>query len=147
MKTDEPDDPAAQDLGWELDRLRQNVILNLARAMEAASQHVLEMQQPRPAHQQEAWQEQPQRPWQERGPLSDRGAHCDRSGRRDGDSSLDLIKLLLPTLLPLMQAPPETYENWPIPQIPVCPSCGAGPGAHWPEDCPKNPKPPEKLED
>jgi hypothetical protein len=146
MKTDEPDDPAAQDPGWELDRLRQNVILNLARAMEAASQHVLEMQQPRAA-QQEASPEPQEQPWQQRGPLCDRGAQHDRSGRRDRDSSLELVKLLLPTLLPLMRPPPETYEDWPIPQIPVCPSCGAGPGAHWPEDCPKNPKPPEKLED
>jgi hypothetical protein len=146
MKTDESDDPAAQDPGWELDRLRQNVILNLARAMEAASQHVLEMQQPRAAHQ-EASPEPPRQPWQQCGPLCDRGAQHDRSGRRDRGSSLELVKLLLPTLLPLMRPPPETYEDWPIPQIPVCPICGAGPGAHWPEDCPKNPKPPEKLED
>ena len=145
MNTDERDDPPAQDPGLELEQLRQNVILNLARAMEAASQHVLETQQQRrPAQAVQEHPQHPQQPWKQRGPLRDRGADRSRRGPRERDSSLNLIKLLLPTLLPLMQPPPETYEHWPIPQIPVCPFCGAGPGAHWPDDCEKNPKPPEQ---
>jgi hypothetical protein len=127
MNTDEPTQPAAQDPALDLGVLRQRVILNLARALDAASLDVLLAQQ--------AAQSQTQQHSDKRGPLIH---HVGRGG------SLDLLKLLLPTLLPLMQAPPRSsVGHWPIPQIPVCPFCGAGPGAHWPDVCPKNPKPPE----
>src|SRR5689334_9374503 len=35
--------------------------------------------------------------------------------------------------------PPQTFEYGSVPLIPICEICGAGPGAHWTDDCPKGP--------
>jgi hypothetical protein len=79
----------------------------------------------------------------------------------DLKTALALLKFL-PHLLPLIAPPPprptpppldtrthlEKFGYPPgfrgIPLIPKCEHCGAGPGAHWTEDCPNNPNRPPR---
>ena len=65
----------------------------------------------------------------------------------DLKAALALLKIL-PDILPRLvspapppppPAPPEPHPGSPL--IPKCKICGAGPGAHWTEDCPQNPNP------
>jgi hypothetical protein len=59
----------------------------------------------------------------------------------DGELKMALALLkALPTLFESIRLipPPDTGQPR-IPLIPKCPICGQGPGAHWPDNCPKRP--------
>jgi hypothetical protein len=98
--------------------LRQSIVLRLAAALDAAA---LRLQQ---------------------------AASGQSTFANDADlkSALALLKIL-PDILPRLNnpapppAPPPPPQPVRIPLIPKCKICGDGPGAHWTEDCPKNPNP------
>ena len=63
------------------------------------------------------------------------------SNNDERQAALALIKLF-PAIESHLKSPPRAPRfDYGIPLIPKCPLCGEGPGAHWPQDCHKNPTP------